>query len=71
MVDQITERIDGYHGRYTDRLGASCHVRGTYAVGVPLSWVSDSGDYMVICGHDQRRLVDTAERVMIKPLVRA
>ena len=56
-VHNIEEKIDGYHGRYTDRRGNICAVRGTYALGVPLSWHDAHGNYMVICGSDQGRLV--------------
>jgi hypothetical protein len=56
-VTNITNRIDGYHGVYTDKNGVSCKVKGTFALGAALSWYNKDGDYMVICGHDQGRLV--------------
>jgi hypothetical protein len=60
MITDIQERFDGYHARYTDRLGNVCNVQGTWALGAALSWYDRHGNYMVICGHDQRRLVPTA-----------
>jgi hypothetical protein len=62
-ISQVVERIDGYHGIYTDRLGNTCKVKGTFAFGFLLSWYDEQGNYMVICGHDQKRLVDTSETV--------
>jgi hypothetical protein len=64
MIRNVTEKYDGYHGEYVDARGNVEKVRGTYALGVPLSWYDAQGNYVVICGHDQGRLVAITESII-------
>lgn len=61
-ITDIHERIDGYHGTLRHPDGRTEPVRGTWALGVPLSWYNhthttdtgfQAGDYIVVCGHWQ------------------
>ncbi len=68
MIRNIVEKIDGYHGEYVDRFGKACKVKGTYALGVPMSWHDDKGNWLEICGHNQGRDVETLIEVRQTPL---
>lgn len=64
-VSEIVEKIDGYHGVYTDKNGNRHKVKGTFALGPTLSWYNETGDYMVICGSDQGRTAESLHQDMM------
>ena len=67
MIKDISQNAWGeYRARYIDRFGNVCRVRGTYALGVPLSWYDTEGNYMVICGYDQNRIIEKTETIRIE-----
>ena len=55
--------ISGPEAIYTDRNGNECAVFGTFALGSLLSWHNATGDYMIICGHDQGRSALTGKAI--------
>ncbi len=57
MVRDIREWIGGYKGTYVDREGNVRRVTGTFALGPRLSWYDETGNYVVVDGVDQKRLV--------------
>ena len=64
MIDQVAEKIDGFHGKYTDSEGNSCRVKGTFALGPCLSWHTEDGNWVEIEGEDQGYVVDRFLRIL-------
>ena len=65
MISNIRERIDGYHGTYTDKYGNSCEAKGTFALGPALSWYDKAGNWLIIEGHDQGFVIEKLETVKV------